>query len=490
MKKKLLLQDFSEYLVKSEGINKKDADKFVRSFFEVIEEGLLEDKFVKIKGFGTFKLVSVSERESVNINTGERFMISEHTKVSFTPDTTMKDLVNRPFAHFEAVDLNDNTDTKEFEVIDEEMEEETDEEIEEDEIAPSTDEVETTEVEEIESGDDTDNTSYDNGKTEDAHQITEDVDNIENVESTESADEPNDSESLSNETPIEIITDQSPIPTQQEEATAATLNKESSAEPNITPTTSVTDGNKAKAPSPTAQTEATNTGAIPNKRRGREDIVVTDPTPISSTQTPNTAAPKATIAESAPTNATMGYTYNEVPSPRKRNWWKTLSLILLMLALMAASYFAGYYRMLCPTCDNYLFGTKTEQPVPVPTKVVQPTSVARPANVPTTPDSNVAHADTAQKANQKQSQPNNEAKASNTTLPANTPAQPVKAKPSQPTTTATPQRPKTHCVGKGENIYRIARKYYGDDSYAEKIIKANNLKDANTIVVGMELKLP
>ena len=114
MKKKLLLQDFSEYLVKSEGINKKDADKFVRSFFEVIEEGLLEDKFVKIKGFGTFKLVSVSERESVNINTGERFMISEHTKVSFTPDTTMKDLVNRPFAHFEAVDLNEDIDMKEF----------------------------------------------------------------------------------------------------------------------------------------------------------------------------------------------------------------------------------------------------------------------------------------------------------------------------------------------------------------------------------------
>ena len=68
--------------------------------------------------------MAVSERESVNINTGERFQISGHTKVSFTPDSTMKELVNRPFAHFEAVDLNDDTDTKEFEVIDEEMEEE------------------------------------------------------------------------------------------------------------------------------------------------------------------------------------------------------------------------------------------------------------------------------------------------------------------------------------------------------------------------------
>lgn len=476
MKKKLSLQDFAEILAQREDIDRKAADAFARSFFDIIEQGLQTDKFVKIKGFGTFKLVAVSERESVNINTGERFQISGHTKVSFTPDSTMKELVNRPFAHFEAVDLNDDTDTKEFEVIDEEMGEESEEEIE---AAPSTDEVETTDIEELDS-DDTDDTSNDNGETEDAQQTAENV---------ESADEPNDSENLSDETPIEIITDQASVPT-QEEAASTPLNKEPSAEPNVTPTTSVTNGNKAKVPSPTAQAEATNTAAIPNKHHDREDIVVTDPTPISSTQATNTAVPKATTAESAPTNATMGYTYNEVPSPHKRNWWKTLSLLLLMLVLMAASYFAGYYRMLCPTCDNYLFGTKTEQPVPVPTKEVQPAPVARPANTLTTPDSNVAHADTAQKANQKQSQPSNEAKVPNTTLPANAPTQSIKAKPSQPTTTATPQRPKTHCVGKGENIYRIARKYYGDDSYAEKIIKANNLKDANTIVIGMELKLP
>ena len=122
MKKKLTLQDFSDYIVQHEGVEKSTADTFVRAFFDAVEEGLLEDKFVKIKGFGTFKLVSVSERESVNINTGERFQISGHTKVSFTPDNAMKELVNRPFAHFEAVDLNDDTDPREFEVIDEEME--------------------------------------------------------------------------------------------------------------------------------------------------------------------------------------------------------------------------------------------------------------------------------------------------------------------------------------------------------------------------------
>lgn len=486
MKKKLSLQDFAEILAQREDIDRKAADAFARSFFDIIEQGLQTDKFVKIKGFGTFKLVAVSERESVNINTGERFQISGHTKVSFTPDSTMKELVNRPFAHFEAVDLNDDTDTKEFEVIDEEMEEEINEETEEtedteeNETPPTSNEVETSLIEELESGDDTNNASESNGgELEDTHQTPQDT------------NESNDNDNLGDDIPIEIITEQAPSTTQQEDKASNAHGNEPSTEPNVTPTTSVTDGNKENVTFPTAQTETANTTATSNKRRDQEDIVVTEPTPISNRQTTNTTATQATAAESgAPTNATMGYTYNEVPSPHKRNWWKTLSLLLLILALMVASYFVGYYRMLCPTCDNYLFGSKTEQPIPVPTKVAQPAPVARPANAPTTPDSNVAHTDTAQKAVQKQSQPNNEAKATNTTLPASAPTQSVKAKPSQPTTTATPQRPQTHCVGKGENIYRIARKYYGDDSYAEKIIKANNLKDANTIVIGMELKLP
>ena len=122
MKRKLGIQDFAEIIEQREGISRTEAENFVRAFFDVVEQGLEEDKFVKIKGLGTFKLIAVSERESVNINTGERFQISGHTKISFTPDAAMKELINRPFAHFEAVDLNDSTDTREFEEIDEEME--------------------------------------------------------------------------------------------------------------------------------------------------------------------------------------------------------------------------------------------------------------------------------------------------------------------------------------------------------------------------------
>lgn len=145
MEKKLTLQDISERLALRENTSKKDAEAFSRAFFEVIEQGLTEDKFVKIKGFGTFKLVAVGERESIDVNTGERIQINGHSKVSFTPDTMLKDLVNRPFSHFQTVILNDETDLEEMERIDQ-AEKDTDIPVTyEEEPVPATEEDETKE---------------------------------------------------------------------------------------------------------------------------------------------------------------------------------------------------------------------------------------------------------------------------------------------------------------------------------------------------------
>ncbi len=110
-----------------ETLDKKTCEAFARTLFEVVEEALLTDKFVKVKGFGTFKLVAVSDRESVNINTGERFQIEGHTKVSFIPDNALKDEINRPFAHFETIDLSDDTEQAELDAIDAAAEEEAQE---------------------------------------------------------------------------------------------------------------------------------------------------------------------------------------------------------------------------------------------------------------------------------------------------------------------------------------------------------------------------
>ena len=122
MNEKITLQDIINLFCAKHDMTKKDAELFVKTMFDLIEEALATEKYVKIKGFGTFKLTEVDARESVNVNTGERFEIQGHSKVTFTPDTTMKDLINKPFAHFETVVLNDGVELEgtptEEEVID------------------------------------------------------------------------------------------------------------------------------------------------------------------------------------------------------------------------------------------------------------------------------------------------------------------------------------------------------------------------------------
>ena len=90
---------------------------FVDAFFDIISSELKNGNQVKIKGLGTFKVQAVKPRESVNVNTGERVLIEGHDKISFTPDTVMKELVNKPFSQFETVVINDGVDTEELERI-------------------------------------------------------------------------------------------------------------------------------------------------------------------------------------------------------------------------------------------------------------------------------------------------------------------------------------------------------------------------------------
>lgn len=118
MEQKITQIELAARMAKRTGATKQDSENFVRMFFETIREGLLQDKLVKVKGLGTFKLIEVSDRESVNVNTGERIRIVGHTKVTFTPDNTLRDQVNRPFAEFETVVLNESTSQQEMERID------------------------------------------------------------------------------------------------------------------------------------------------------------------------------------------------------------------------------------------------------------------------------------------------------------------------------------------------------------------------------------
>ena len=123
MNESLTIQDLTDLLAAKHSMTKKDAEAFVKEFFLLIEQALENEKTVKIKGLGTFKLIDVDSRESVNVNTGERFQIKGHTKVSFSPDANLRDTINKPFAHFETVVLNENTILEDTPIEDTEEEE-------------------------------------------------------------------------------------------------------------------------------------------------------------------------------------------------------------------------------------------------------------------------------------------------------------------------------------------------------------------------------
>lgn len=112
---KILIGDLTTVLMEKHRVNKSAAQQFLTSIVSCIQDGIAEDKIVKIKGLGTFKVVDVEARESVDINSGERVMIEGHQKLSFTADTQMKNLVNKPFALFETTILNDGVTFEEAE---------------------------------------------------------------------------------------------------------------------------------------------------------------------------------------------------------------------------------------------------------------------------------------------------------------------------------------------------------------------------------------
>lgn len=105
----LNIQELADLLAEKHGMNPKNADRFVREFFLLVEEALENDKYVKIKGLGVFKLIDIESPESVRVTTGEKFEIKGHAKVFFTPESVLKEIINKPFSHFETVVLNGNT---------------------------------------------------------------------------------------------------------------------------------------------------------------------------------------------------------------------------------------------------------------------------------------------------------------------------------------------------------------------------------------------
>ncbi len=206
---KTTIKELALSLSEKHDLSKADAERFVATIFEVINDGLEEDKLVKVKGLGAFKIVGVAARKSVDVNTGEPIVIEGRNKISFTPDASMRDDVNKPFSQFETVVINDGVD---FSSIDNEYgngtettsEKETEtrpenivenanqveEETIEERIVDQKNEVDASSVEQIEENDKTQKEQLGENVAE-AKIANEETENEEKTASEESVDEEN-----------------------------------------------------------------------------------------------------------------------------------------------------------------------------------------------------------------------------------------------------------------------------------------------------------
>lgn len=128
MNSRLTIQDLAALLAGRTGKDRNSAEQFLREFIAIVSQGVFTDKIAKVKGLGTFKVVLVEKRESIHVNTGERFLIPAHYKFSFLPDKELRELVNKPFSFFETTELNENVDFTDLDVSADVEEKETEDE--------------------------------------------------------------------------------------------------------------------------------------------------------------------------------------------------------------------------------------------------------------------------------------------------------------------------------------------------------------------------
>ena len=540
MDNKILLQDIADFLCYRSGITKREAEQFVRAFFEVIQQGLERDQYVKIKGFGTFKLVEVDQRESVNINTGERFQINGHTKVSFTPDTSLKDLVNRPFSHFQTVILNDETAIEELDACT--VPEDSEQLNEEVSILES--QIPATEGEE--------NTSMINDKEAEANQ---------------SESEANQSESEANQSESEQIISteiEENEPKQESEETNEPMSKEV-----VTPiplsevTTSLSNSEEEKD---TTEDSMTKIEDSPSTETDKEQQVVIVPIPLSEPiDTEVSVASDATSSEksdeeSLPTEGGSTDTQCDVASPilppipspevlassipketaendifrsdgadrasteeafdsivaieteqgmqylvsqkamRKLKRWKTISIVLFAILVTFSLFTLSFLSELFTKCDVETNSSFETTPIEDEEQIyAADSSTTDSLHASDTTDVKlITPANVDSIINKKRAASKAPVVAEKTVAEA-TPA--LREENRQATKQAAlPQVNRgsykitgtrsTHVVSRGETLTSIAEREYGSKSFANYIAIYNGLKDANYVHAGTTLRLP
>ena len=333
---KTALQLIADTVAKKHKITVKEAEKFVSAMFDVMNEGLKTDKLVKVKGLGTFKVQAVKPRESVNVNTGERVLIEGHDKVSFTPDATMKELVNKPFAQFETVVLNDGVD---FTDIDSKYENEaTLENADETTVSANNAAIPDTKVVSLNEEETTDNT---NETANGAQETTIEQYTSTEKDSAETGSEPEkDHEIVVAKQEVAIETEAEPI-----------KNTSETTEEEPIPLVETQPENIAEEPTVTAEMPVATEQKLEDANQTQPEIIAEEPiatpeTPVATEQKledANQTQPENIVKEPIATPETPVTTEQKqeetAEKPKKINWLMWSAIGFFVIAIM---YFFGY----------------------------------------------------------------------------------------------------------------------------------------------------
>ena len=437
MNEKLSFQNIADTLAKKSGVQKKVADTFSKAFFDTIVEALTAGETIKIKGLGTFKLVEVDDRESVNVSTGKRFVIPGYKKVAFTAEDRVVEVLNE---HTDDevkghTDSTDNTDNKDISAI----------------SALSARDIKEESVKSVESVRDKKEVSVrdEQPQIEDLIQVPE----PEKVETPQDAFAGIDM-LISTPESVEDIRHQyeeakAKMETAVEEARKANAEKlrleklldrlEKNVEPEMKARhTDSTDDTAQEAVS--VVPVSTETSSEETKRQEAFNRVMVEP--------PHSEEPE--------------------PQPKKtskKRLWLTL-LIILLVAILGVFIYLIHQNI------------EAVEKVTVTEKTAQPAKPAKPAK-PTKPATPKVDKDSLAKAQQADS-----IKAA--------PQQPEAQKPEvkKPAEEQQPERPKTHRMQRGESLTRISQKYYGTKDSVRAILRINTFANPDNIPVGAVVKLP
>ena len=456
MDAKLTTMDFAQALVRRSNIPATEASAFVRQFFETIREGLLHEKIVKVRGFGTFKLVSVDSRESVSVLDGSRIQIASHTKVTFTPDAVLRDAVNKPFAEFETVILSDELNLADFEAIDSSV---------------------TTETSAVSSPSATlvSPTSHSSSASSSSAEAPTSVESSTPEESTPTTSITSEPSIPEEPQPTETTsTSETSIP-EEPQATETSSASEPSLpeEPQATETSSASEPSFPEEPQAT-ETASTSESSIPEESRTSEHLSET----TGKTESPDASGSPATVA-SATQSAQSPDSFN----PSSFAFWHCFFGFLLGLLLFVAGYCVGYLRPFALPCLSESAAPAATQLSPAATKQ-SPAPAAQPsASTATPPAAAAVPADSFAVPAPSQSPTS---QASDAKVPSETLAYPqleggeywivgIKG---------------TEIMKPGRTLLNFSLKYYKSKDFVPYICTMNNIKNPDVVPLNKELKIP